>query len=99
MRSICVQHWWTELGQKFTETRNCNKQPHETVFVVDSKINDRFQVDITVAAKKLRQNSAWLANLPATLGTHFLDDPVKSRLFQCCPQSLMHLQIGHDLCH
>jgi hypothetical protein len=42
MGSIYVQHWKTELGEKFLEMWNCNKQLHETVFVVNLKSYNRF---------------------------------------------------------
>jgi hypothetical protein len=57
MGTICVQHQQMELGEKLIETGNCNKQPHETVFIVNLKSNGGFWVKIAAAAEKLGQKS------------------------------------------
>jgi hypothetical protein len=45
MGTVCTQHWKTELGEKLIKKGNCDKQPHETVFIVDLKSNDGFWVE------------------------------------------------------
>jgi hypothetical protein len=40
------------LGEKFMESGNCDKQPHETVLITDLKSRDQshFRVEITIAS-------------------------------------------------